>query len=157
MGSRSIEEGIVLKTPQEKTLVLEVPLNLPKNHLVKRFREILSKRHSGKKGDKVGARTQAMYPIASGRIDIKSLKRALQVWDAKQENPKKTICELATELNLAPAHRIQPSGSPKIAFDKRNNLNATASRYLRRAKQAIDGAGKGKFPLRLERSEKRCN
>lgn len=144
---RVIEEGIVLKSPKDKTLVLEVPLNLPKNYLVKRFREILSKRHSGKKGVKVSVKTQAMYPIASGRIDVESLKKALRVWDARQEDPSRPLWMLATDLNLALFHKILPSDSPKAAFDKRNNLNATTSRYLRKARLAIAGTGKGKFPI----------
>lgn len=142
-----IEEGIVLKAAKDKTLVLEVPLNLPKNYLVKRFREILSKRHSGKKGNRVSVRTQAKYPIASGRIDVKFLEKALRVWDARQEDPNKTLWKLAIEQKLALAHTPRQSDSPKAGSDKRNNLSATTSRYLRMARLVIAGTGKGKFPI----------
>jgi len=43
-------DALVLGSRDHRSLVLEVPLNLPINHLVQKFREIVSKHHEGKKG-----------------------------------------------------------------------------------------------------------
>lgn len=143
---RVIDEGIVLSSPNTNSLVLEVPLNLPINFLVKRFREIVSKRHSGKRGVKVSATTQAKYPVTTGRIDVRHLEVALKVWDARQAEPKKPLWKIATELRLSPANNVLSNDSPKIAAAKRNTLTATASRYIRKAEAMIANVGKGEFP-----------
>lgn len=149
-----IREVIVRKGTDDKSLVLEVPLNLPITHLVKRFREVVSKHHSGRRGVKVSARTKAKYPVASGRIDVQFLQIALQVWDARRAQPDKALWELATDLRLSPAHAILEPDSPQIRYDKKNNLAATASRYIRRANAIIGAVGRGLFPVPESRAKR---
>jgi len=138
-----------LSTHQQSndTLLLAIPLNLPITHLVKRFREVLVQHHKGKRGVKVSDSTEAMFPVETGRIDTQFLQIALQVWDARNADPKMPWWEIATNLRLSPAHHILQSDTPKIAFDKKNNLSAAASRYYRKANSMIEHVGQGRFPV----------
>ena len=133
-----------------QSLLLDVPLDLPIAHLVKRFKEILAKHHSGKKGHRHHESSQARYPTG-GKIDIGFIKTALQVWDVRQAEPDKPLWEIANDfklgsrLNLLKPDEVNKRGDPAV-IDKKNILAATASRHIRRAKEMIDATAKGNFP-----------
>jgi hypothetical protein len=132
------------------SLLLKVPLNLPVAHLVKRFREIVSKHHTGKQGRRHDAKSGARYPTG-GKIDIGFLRISLQVWDIRMAEPDKPLWEIANDLklvsrlNLLKPDEINKRGDPAV-IDKKNILAATASRHIRRVKEMIDATSKGKFP-----------
>lgn len=131
---------------RENTLVLEVPLDLPINFLVKNFREVVSKRHEGKRGKRQNLSSRALYQ-AKGKVDVGFLEVALMVWDAKTDEPKKPLWKIADELGIAGVkNRIKPTDSPSEVTDKKNVLAATASRFYRKASEMIMRSGEGKFP-----------
>lgn len=131
---------------RENTLVLEVPLDLPINFLVKNFREVVSKRHEGKRGKRQNLSSRALYQ-AKGKVDVGFLEVALMVWDAKTDEPKKPLWKIADEFGIAGVkNRIKPTDSPSEVTDKKNVLAATASRYYRKASEMIMRTGEGKFP-----------
>lgn len=139
-------DAIVLGTTDNRSLVLEVPLNLPINHLVKRFREVVSKFHAGKRGQRHNAKSQARYQV-QGKVDVGFLQRALQVLDERQAQPEKPLWKIANELRIvAKDELLLPTDSTPTARDKKNNLAATASRDIRKARVMIANAGKGLFP-----------
>lgn len=140
-------DAVVLREHEGQSLVLEVPLNLPINHLVNRFRDIISKHHQGKKGHRHNAVSHAIY-VVRGKVDIAFLETALMVLDERQEHPKKPLWRIANELRIGSKENLLNStDSPKAAEDKRNILAATASRYVKKAREMVTNVGKGIFPL----------
>lgn len=85
---------------RENTLNLEVPLDLPINYLVRNFRDVVSKRHEGRRGKRQSLSSKAMFP-ATGKIDVAFLETALMVWDAKTAAPKKPLRQIAQDLRIA--------------------------------------------------------
>jgi hypothetical protein len=130
---------------RENTLILQVPLDLPINFLVKNFREVVSKRHTGKRGKRQNQSSRALYQ-AKGKIDVAFLEIALMVWDQKRADPKKPLWQVSQDLGIGGTNRLQPSDTTAMITDKKNVLAATASRYYRKATEMIKRTGEGKFP-----------
>lgn len=130
---------------RKNTLIFEVPLDLPINYLVRNFREVVSKRHTGKRGKRQSLSSKAMFQ-AKGKIDVGFLEIALMVWDAKSADQKKPLWQIAQDLGIAGTHKIVACDSPAVIADKKNILAATASRYFRKANEMINRAGEGRFP-----------
>ncbi len=150
---REIKDAVVISTPKDRTLVLEIPLDLPSTHLVKRFKEILDKHHTGKQGVKAitAKSSQAMYPTVTDRIAIDFLQIALKVWDARKADPKKPLWLLGQELKLSPQNHVKLDKEGKIprgghVANQKAILAATTSRYLRKAEATIKNVGMGRFP-----------
>lgn len=127
------------------SLILKIPLNLPINYLVKNFRDVVTKHHSGKRGQRQSKKSNALFPI-TGKVDVAFLETALMVWDARSANPAKPWWLIAVDLRLSHAHKIKPDDPQAVVTDKKNILASTASRYYRKACQMIETAGKGRFP-----------
>ena len=142
VSPEDVEEG---GFQRENTLILEVPLDLPINYLVRNFREVVSKRHTGKRGKRQSLSSKAMFQ-AKGKIDVGFLEIALMVWDAKSADQKKPLWQIAQDLGIAGTHKIVAGDSPAVIADKKNILAATASRYFRKANEMIKRAGEGRFP-----------
>lgn len=150
---RVITDAAAISTPKDRSLVLEIPLDLPSTHLVKRFKEILDKHHAGKQGRKINTsgKSQAMYPTVTDRIALDFLHTALSVWDARRTDKDKPLWLLAQELKLSPSNHIKLGKDGTVprgghVANQKAILAATASRYLRKADAAITNAGQGKFP-----------
>jgi hypothetical protein len=139
-----LEQGI---QQESGTLALEVPLELPKSHLAKRFRQILADHHGGKRGPRYVNDFGPRY-LVTGKVDVQFLEIALQVWDERQLHPSKALWEIGNDLRVGNRlNHIKPSEVKGPALsDKKNVLAATTSRYLRKAKKIIRSTATGKFP-----------
>lgn len=126
-------------------LVLEVPLNLPINFLVRNFRDVISKHHTGKRGKRNNQTTKAMYQV-KGKVDVAFLETALMVWDLKQADSKKPLWKIAQELGLGGKNRILKDDTDAEITNKKNILAATVSRYYRKANMMIKKSVEGTFP-----------
>lgn len=137
----------VEKPPLKKdnVLILEIPMDLPINHLIKQIRKIISKNHSGKRGVRHGSSSKALFQ-ASGKIDVLFLRIALSCWDARRENPKKPLWKIGQECGIGGRNRITQSDTSATITDKKNILGATVSRYIRKANRMIKLTGEGRFP-----------
>jgi hypothetical protein len=127
-------------------LLLDVPLNLPIMHLMKKFHAILKRHHTSRRGVKFSDSTQAKYPVASGRIDIQFLETALKVWDARKAEPKKPLWQITQDLKLVPSKHWVRGDDDLDATNKKNILAATASRYIKKAEMIIGQSSQGIFP-----------
>ena len=125
-------------------LVLNVPLNLPVNHLVRNFRKLLAKHHTGKRGHTQARMSEAMF-TPRGKIDVGFLEIALLVWDERIANPKKPLWQIAQDVGIAGKHKLKSTDTPMESRDKRNVLAAMTSRYYKKACLMIDATSKGKF------------
>ena len=131
--------------PTRNTLILEVPLDLPINFLVKRFRAVLRKHHDGKRGKQAAQISGALFQV-TGKVDVQFLQIALMVWDERQGNPKKPFWQIAQTLRIGGNSLLSDGDVPGEITDKKNVLTATTSRYYRKASEMIKLAGLGKFP-----------
>lgn len=132
------------------SLLLNVPLDLPRAHLYKRFKQIITAHHDGERGKRHNANSEALYPTG-GKIDVGFLKVALQVWDMRKAEPEKKLWEIANDLKLGSKETWITAAELKMkahlpVADKKNVLAATTSRYIKKAQRMIDDTAKGKFP-----------
>lgn len=144
-----LEPGMVIPLTDE-TLSVSFPLNLPKRHLQSRFKELLKRHHSGKRGVLKARQSKARYQI-SGQPSIPALKKTLQVWDALQEaklQPGKRAPHwmIAKRLKLVPDDKLpQPNDPAYEAELKRAVMSATVGRYKKRAQELITETTTGRF------------
>lgn len=129
------------------TIVMEIPLELPKTHLARRFRQILAEHHDGKAGQRYVSAPGPRYQV-TGKVDVRFLEKALAVWDARKKEPMKPLWQIGNELLLGSRMNHVRANETKGAAltDKKNVLAATTSRYLRKAKKIIRSTAIGKFP-----------
>jgi hypothetical protein len=130
-------------------LTLTVPLYLPNGFLIKRFREILDKRHTGKVGVQYAKQSKAKYQV-KGQPNIPALEQALMVYDAikatEAQGIKKPYWRIAMDLKLVEADkRIKADDPPSTVVAKKNVLTALVGRYKKRVDESISKAGKGNF------------
>ncbi len=156
-GMRLFAEPEVLSTVQvvskdeldevlEGTLLINVPLNLPKKFLIERFRKLLAQHHKGERGKQYAKNSKAMYQFKS-QPNIQAMKTALKVYDYIKANPKSKLWEVGRilpqfkmELLACEKKNITPS------YDLKRKIEATVSRYKRKASSSIKNAELGIFP-----------
>ena len=134
-----------ISSVNKNILYVKIPLNLPKRFLKAKFHELLKKLHEGKNGIRQARQSKAKY-IVIGQPNIEALKKTLKVYDYHIENPHLKLWEIGKDLRLSLADNPLKTDSSKIAYDKRNRLSASVSRYLRKAKRMIENTSKGRFP-----------
>ena len=130
---------------EANNLIMEVPLDLPINFLVKRFRAVVRKYHHGKRGQRRVKNSQALFKV-TGKVDVQFLQIALMVWDERQANPKKPFWQIAQDLRIGGNSLLSQGDSPGEITDKKNVLTASTSRYYRKATNMIRLTALGKFP-----------
>lgn len=144
---RLIDPKKVVEQVSEGELLLAVPLDLPMQHLVKRFRETVAQHHDGKRGVTASRRSQAKYPV-HGKVDVNFLEDALRLWDARLADPTKPIWMLVQELRLVESkHWVRDSDTKKTAASAKNVMTATGSRLLKKADLLIRNCASGRFPV----------
>jgi hypothetical protein len=127
-------------------ILLSLSLDLPMKHLVNRFRKLVGDVHKGTKGKQYAKASNAIYQF-EGQPNIKALKFGLYVYDLAKANPDKTKWEIAMMIpEFMPKQRINDEDRRKVLTDKKNILSAAISRYIKRAMDSINCAGKGEFP-----------
>lgn len=134
------------------TLVLSIPLNLPKKFLEQHFRKLLKIHHEGldvqpkgddKRGHQYAKHSNATYKFV-GQPNPAGLELTLKIYDFWMENPEMKLWEIGNALpKFMVAHKIK--SSDKNSTDNKNVLAASVSRYLRNAKKDIEATGRGCF------------
>jgi hypothetical protein len=130
----------------ETVVFVRVPLTLPKKFLVDRFSELIGKHHQGKRGRQYARESKAKYRFR-GQPNLQGLKTALAVYDYKVRNPSAKLWEIGgvltpykSELEECRKRKAVPS------YDLKRKIEATVSRYLRKAKISIESTNVGMFP-----------
>jgi hypothetical protein len=131
---------------QDETLLISVPLSLPKKFLLERFRKILAEHHKGERGRQYAKKSKAKYQF-KGQPNIQGLKTALMIHDYISTNPKtklwevgKILTQYKIELEECRKKNITPS------YDLKRTIEATVSRYKRKASASISNTELGLFP-----------
>jgi hypothetical protein len=87
----------------------------------------------------------ARYSFAQ-RPDVLSLSIIYRCWVYKQENAKASLYEVGEACNVLGKNKIKSGDSPAVIADKKRIVNATVSRYLRKARKLIENVQWGDFP-----------
>lgn len=131
---------------QGDTLLMSVPLSLPKKFLLERFRKILAEYHKGERGRQYAKKSESKYKF-KGQPNIQGMRTALMVYDHLATNPKiklwevgKILPQFKMELEECEKKSVVPS------YDLKRTIEATVSRYKRKATSSISKAEQGTFP-----------
>ena len=135
-----------LKGIEGQALLVSVPLSLPKKFLLERFRKILAEHHKGERGRQYAKKSESKYKF-KGQPNIQGMRTALMVYDHLAANPKiklweagKILPQFKMELEECEKKGVVPS------YDLKRTIEATVSRYKRKATSSIDNAEQGEFP-----------
>lgn len=131
---------------QGDTLLMSVPLSLPKKFLLERFRKLLAQHRKGERGRQYAKKSESKYKF-KGQPNIQGMRTALMVYDHLLANPKiklwevgKILPQFKMELEECEKKSIVPS------YDLKRTIEATVSRYKRKATSSIGNAEQGTFP-----------
>jgi hypothetical protein len=132
------------------SLLVMIPLSLPKRFIEKKLGKLLARHHKRKKGQKTYKESRAPYPIGT-TFRVASLKKLLDLYDLHQLQPDLKEWELAQKLRLGTTlNKDELEGergrANPTAVEKKKNLSVAVSKKLRDAKSIIKGVGRGKFP-----------
>jgi hypothetical protein len=130
----------------EDLLLMSVPLNLPKKFLLQRFRTLLAEKHKGERGKQYAKRSKARYQF-KGQPNIEALMTALNILDKRNEFPSMKLWELGQFLPQF-KHLYKDYFKNKTPLDTSDKklIEATVSRYIKKARLSIDKTSKGMFP-----------
>ena len=113
---------------------------------MERFRKILAKHHKGERGRQYAKKSKAKYQF-KGQPNIQGLKTALMIHDYISTNPNtklwevgKILTQYKIELEECRKKNITPS------YDLKRTIEATVSRYKRKALASISNTELGLFP-----------
>ncbi len=146
LSTMSIVTHDEICSEDESVAFVRVPLTLPKKFLVERFSELIGKHHKGQRGRQYARQSRAKYKFR-GQPNIQGLKTALMVYDYLQANSHvkqweagKILSQYKSELIECEKRKISPS------YDLKRKIEATVSRYKRKARESISNSERGIFP-----------
>lgn len=117
--ARRLSETVSSTTPNEDTLVIEVPLELRTAFLVDQFRTILQEHD--KRHKTAQSKSRALYPVHAKPV-LSALHTALIVFDAckinDQSKNKKTLWQIFDDLKV---HGAFPLFSEKVNYKGEDN------------------------------------
>jgi len=131
----------------DRTLVVSLPLSLPKRYLQRRVRDLLKRHHKGRRGFTEARNSCALFKVR-GQPNVPALRTALKVYDFWKSKPKgMPLWEVGQSIRLFQMeHRIKQDEPQAVKVNKKAVLAATVSRYIRRAKESIAATERGEFP-----------
>ena len=131
----------------ERTIYLQVSLDLPKRFLTSQFNKILDKHHSGSRGRRTNKNSTAKYPII-GHVDILALQKCLDVYDMKLNNPAMRQWEIGQKCKVTRPHQFIKVGDTEAEVtSKKLVLTSTTNRLLKKARLIISKTVEGQFPV----------
>lgn len=143
---RVLQTGEVVAS-DSGTLVLNIPLNLPKKFLEQHFRKLLVIHHkgTGKQGFQYAKQSQAKYRFI-GQPNLKAIRTTLEIYDYRLANPDMTLWEIGNSSSrIDDKLKLENGDEGSTLTDKKYVLASTVSRYLRKAKSYIEATGRGCF------------
>jgi hypothetical protein len=132
--------------PSIEALTISLPLELPKDHLIKRVRELLAEVHKGAKGKQYAKASKAKYKII-GQPEPKKLALYYEAWIIRNNNPSLTFWEIGNAMNGVNNgfKAISAKNNSASLIGKKKRLTGIVSRYLKRAEELIKATGQGRF------------
>jgi len=141
---RQLQPGDEVLDPKE-ALSISLPLYLPRRYLTRKFRELLTANHSGRRGVQLARRSNARFRVR-GQPNTKSLERGLLVYDRWKESGG-PLWRIGNEVpGIHRTQKITPRDLPSDVLLKKRALAATVRRYLTRVQRTIANTESGIFP-----------
>lgn len=144
-----VSEDDIQQARADGSYVVRIDPDCTRDYLMFYFKDFLDEKGISKT---VGRRKHkyeikfARYPFYK-RPDVTSLKKALDAWQLRRDEPKASLYQIGVCQGLnydAIVNEIHDTAKTKTG--KRNVMNATVSRYLRWADNITANVGKGEFP-----------
>ena len=153
--TRLIEAENITQVPaqwdRKGLMVVLVPLTSTKAYIRSRFASLIKRRHLRQRGriaDKFAVST-AKYKL-SQNYTIENLDKCLAVYlkwrEAQSQSKKVPLWKIGADLRLVPSAQPQATDTREDSLLNRKVLAVSVSRYLKQARQRIEGAANGVFP-----------
>jgi hypothetical protein len=134
------------------SLVVVIPLSLPKRFIEKKLAKLLARHHKRKKGQRTYKESRALYSIAT-QFRPSSLKKLLELYDLHQSQPGLKEWQLAQSLRLGDQLTKDELEGGRgrdnpTAVEKKQILSVAVSKKLRDAKvlsMVLDAACSPRF------------
>ncbi len=134
------------ETTLDNSLILVIPLNIPRTYLMPQIINFLGQYHPGRELDVIESAHTARYKLHTLRFRRNVLEIERLVFVYKTLYPDAQLWVIADRLQLAPNNRVRDDrflGAKKAAY---NRLNSIAGRHLYKAKRRVLHVERGSFP-----------
>ena len=130
----------------ERNLCVYINMWLPKDQLIKQFKQILKEHHPGKVGrPKYEPFSDFEWCEISGKTTLDTLELMLKVYDLR-ETTSLRLWQIAEKLEMNPSQATEKTDTHNELVDKKAILSSTASRYLQWANKLMKNLEDGRFP-----------
>lgn len=129
---------------REGALLLEIPLSIRKETILKQIKRLLAEEHAGRALD-LAATSTAPLKLHTKRYQLRTLETEYWVLLYKMLYPDIAIWQIGDRLRIAPHLRVRSAerGANERAFA---NMNSLTGRYLYKARFTLANAEFGSFP-----------
>lgn len=131
---------------EPEMLILQIPLTMRKQVVMRQIGRILKKAYEGREIDVWKAST-AKRKIIKSKIRMSTIERLLEVWRVRQRYPTISLFKVAEKANIE--LDFQARSTAGELMDEKAEIRRTTiavSRLLAQARNLIDNAGMGHFP-----------
>ncbi|WP_265949785.1 hypothetical protein [Dechloromonas sp. A34] len=130
----------------ERNLCVMVNMWVPKDQLIRQFRQLLKERHPGKAGrPKYELLSDFEWCEISGKTTLETLELMLKVYDLR-ETTSLRLWQIAEKLKMNPSQATKKADIHKELVAKKSILSSTVSRYLQWADKLMKNLEDGRFP-----------
>lgn len=130
----------------ERNLCVTVNMWVPKDQLIKQFRQLLKEHHPGKAGrPKYEPFSDFQWCEISGKTTLDTLELMLKVYDLREMTSLR-LWQIAEKLKMNLSQTTKKSDTHKELVVKKGILSSTASRYLQWANTLMKNLEDGRFP-----------
>lgn len=148
-------DGYRSRGPRNRSLLVEVPLSIPRHDIRKQFGKLLAEYHPGRN---LVSSNQGKALLSLAKVNFRQHALENQYWALVYRLlfPEIIMARIGDRLQFAPHHKIRDhrGEDPRLRYYTRRNevsgpfehLMAITGRYLRKAKNALGHLQHGVFP-----------
>lgn len=128
----------------DDSLLIEVPLSIPVNRIMKSFKAILAYTHDGRHMD-LASTSKALWRLKTMRFRKHVIEQQYWATLYKSLHPNLSAVKIGDRLQLAPHLKVR--GTSWMENELRyNRLNSIAGRYIYKGKFTLLNAERGSYP-----------
>jgi hypothetical protein len=129
----------------EDRLILEIPLTVTKQTVIRQIGEAIKKAYEGRAID-IMQHTTAPRKILKNKIRMSTIEQLLHIKSLRDRWPAATLYELGVKANIELNLMTRTKGETPDDAMKRRRMTIAVRRLLTNAERLIANAGIGKFP-----------
>ena len=126
-------------------LILEIPLTLRKQTVIRQIGRILKAAYEGRVIDVMKAST-ARRKIIKNKMRMTTVEQLLKVKAVRDANPRMTLNEIGIAAGIVLDLNARIYDEAMTDADERRRMTIAVGRLIRQAKNLVTNAGLGKFP-----------